>query len=129
MIDTLTLELDVPGEVPAGDPVPITVRLRNTSSGPIELHLLGRVIVFDLVVTDSAGGVIWQRLEGETVMQILRLDTLEPGATLALSHEWDQRTNTGEPVPPGAYTVRGSVPTDQPEPLRTPQASFRISPP
>ena len=62
--------------------------------------------MFDLVVTDSAGAVIWQRLEGETLMQILRLDTLEPGATLALSHEWDQ-----------------------PEPLRTPPASLRISPP
>lgn len=127
--DSLAVELDLPSDVPAGAPVPITIRIRNTSSGPINLHLLGREITFDLVVTDAGGAVVWQRLEDESVMAILRLETLEPGAVLELSHTWNQRTRAGAPVPPGAYSVRGSVPTDQPEPLRTPPEPLRISPP
>ena len=127
--DSLAIELDLPDDVSAGDGVPITIRLRNTSSAPITLHLMGRTITFDLIVTDADGAVVWQRLEDESVMAILRLETLEPGAVVELSHTWDQRTKEGAAVPPGAYTVRGSVPTDQPEPLRTPTEPLRISPP
>ena len=129
VIDSLAVELVVPDSVLAGVPVPITIRLRNTSEAPIDLRLMGREIVFNVVVTDSSGTVVWERLEGEHVMGILRLDTLGPGAVIELGAEWEQRASDDAPVPPGSYTVQGSVPTDQPEPLRTRAAVLRITAP
>lgn len=126
--DTLAVELESPYEVGSGEVVRLTIRLRNTAERPIALHLLGREIAFDLVVRDAGGAVVWERLEGETVMAILRLETLGPGEALVLEGTWDQRTHEGAPVPPGAYSVQGSVPTDG-EPLLTPAVPLRIASP
>jgi intracellular proteinase inhibitor BsuPI len=109
--------------------VAITLRLRNTGAHPVELHLRGRVIAFDLIVTGKDGEVVWRRLEGRTVPAILQVIELGSGQSLELREVWDQRTNAGAPVVPGHYRVVGTIPADSPRQLSTREATFRILPP
>ena len=120
--------LDVPGSVPAGATVPIKLRVRNTSSAPLDLYLRGRDVTFDIAITDSAGDAVWRRLTGEPVQAILQLRTLAPAEVLELSHDWDQKSQRGSLVPPGRYTVRGSVLTDGTTTLESPPAQLEIAP-
>lgn len=120
--------LDVPQSVAAGSPVPVRIRVRNETAAPLDLYLRGRDVTFDIVVTDSAGDTIWRRLGDEPVQAILQLRTLAPGEALELSHEWDQRSQWGSPVPPGRYTVRGSVLTDGSSTLDSDPGTVEIRP-
>ena len=86
---------------------------------PIELHLQGRTIVFDLTVTRGAA-VVWRRLEGESVPAILQIRMLAPGEVLELKETWDQQ------VGPGEYSVSGEIPTDR-APLRAGPVPLTIS--
>lgn len=124
--DSLVLSIHVPDTVRTGEPVPITLRVHNRTDRPVELHLLGRTIAFDIVVTAPDGALVWRRLEGQAVQSILQLRVLGPGEALELGDRWDQRGPGGAPVGPGVYRVQGVLPTDEPEPLRTPVGSFRI---
>jgi hypothetical protein len=124
---SLRLEIDVPPRVTVDESVPITLRATNAGAGPLELYLMGRSVTFDITVADSDGRVVWRRLEGEIVPAILQVRVLAPGDSLQLDHAWDQRTNGGQPIEPGAYTVTGAIITDG-QPLRTPAAPLRIMP-
>ena len=103
--DSMRVEIVVPPRVAVGAPVPITLRIANTAARPIELHLQGRTIVFDLTVRRGAA-VVWRRLEGESVPAILQIRMLAPGEVLELKETWDQQ------VGPGEYNVSGEIPTD-----------------
>lgn len=103
----------------------VTLRAENVSGESLDLYLQGRTIAFDVVVTDADGSVVWRRLEGEVIPAILRIETLEPGATLELEAHWDQRSNIGQPVAPGRYTVHGEFLTEG-DPLVTPAAPLWI---
>lgn len=125
---TPVLEIVVPSRVRPGEPVPIALRATNPGDRSLDLYLLGRTITFDIVVAAPDGRVVWRRLEGATVQQILQIRTLAPGETLELRDAWSQRTNAGAAATPGSYTVQGIIPTDA-EPLRTPVVPLRIVPP
>ena len=122
------VSLDVPGSVPAGAVVPIKVRVRNATDAPLDLYLRGRDVTFDIAITDSAGDAVWSRLTGEPVQAILQLRTLAAGEVLELSHDWDQRSQRGSSVPPGQYTIRGTVLTDGTTTLESPPAQLEIVP-
>jgi hypothetical protein len=107
--DSLRLDLVVPTQVAAGEPVEMTLRVENVAGRPLDLYLVGRTIAFDLVVEDSAGEEIWSRLHDQVLQQILRLEHLAPGETLVLEGTWPQRSNAGSPVGPGEYQVRGEI--------------------
>lgn len=121
----MRVEIVVPPNVTAGQPVPVTLRISNTSDRPITLYLQGRPIAFDLTVQHGSE-VVWRRLEGATVSAILQVRTLAPGESLDLKETWKQENNAGRRVDPGDYTVSGSVLTDR-EPLRTAPTHLRIS--
>lgn len=125
--DSVELALEVPEQVPHAQPVRIALRAENTSGRTLDLSLRGRTVAFDIVVSDADGVVVWRRLQDEVIPAILRLETLEPGGVLEVEDAWDQRTNAGDLVPPGAYTLYGELLTDS-RPLRTPEASLRIAP-
>ncbi len=125
---TLRFEVVVPAAVPSGERVPIELRATNTGAVPLELYLRGREISFDVVIAREGGAVVWQRLRGQSIPMILRVETLAPGQTLALSDGWDQRTNDGQPVGPGRYAVRGLLPGDEPRPLESASAALVITP-
>jgi hypothetical protein len=119
--DSLRLHLLAPAAARAGAPVPITIRVANGGGRPLELHLQGRGIAFDVVVKDEAGTVVWRRLEGAFIQGILQLKTLAPGESFDLDAAWT-------PTAPGTYTVEGVLPTDEPQPLRTPVARVTVTP-
>jgi len=126
--DSLRVETIVPTRVRIGEPVPISLRLTNTTSKPLTLYLRGRAIAFDLTVTRADGEVIWRRLDSETVPAILQARELAPGEVLELKDVWPQLTQLGEHASPGDYTVQGAVLTDQPEPIRTPAVAISVVP-
>lgn len=120
----MRIEIVVPPEVAVGDPVPITLRMANLTARPLELHLQGRTVAFDLVVRRGKT-VVWRRLENESVPAILQLRTLAPREVLELTGTWNQQDRGGRPVGAGDYTVSGSVPTDG-APLRAGPVPLRI---
>ena len=120
----MRVEIVVPPKVAAGVPVPIAIRIGNTADRPIELHLQGRTVVFDLMV-NRGDAVVWRRLEGESVTAILQLRMLAPGEVLELKDTWQQKDGTGRTVGPGEYTVTGVVPTDA-APLRAGPVTLMI---
>jgi Intracellular proteinase inhibitor len=126
--DSMHLEIVLPDSVRAGEPVPVTLRLTNTSQKRLTVYLQGRPIAFDLTVRRLDGTIVWRRLEGEVVSAILAVRQLEPGASLEFEEAWGQVSSTGEAVSPGDYRVTGALPTDAPEPLQTSPALLRIVP-
>lgn len=125
--DSLRLRIEVAPQVPAGEPVQIRLLVENVSARSLDLYLRGRTLAFDLVVSRADGTVVWRRLADEAIPAILRLETLSSGARLDLQDTWDQRTNAGQPVPDGAYLIRGEVLTEGP-PLVTPDEPLRVGP-
>jgi hypothetical protein len=122
--DSMRVEIVVPPRVAVGAPVPITIRIGNPTARPIELHLQGRTVVFDLIVS-RGDAVVWRRLEGESVPAILQIRMLAPGEVLELKETWRQKDGTGRPVGPGEYSVTGMVPTDA-APLRAGPVTLTI---
>ena len=126
--DSLRFEIEIPPAARTGEPVPITLRVRNLGKRPRELNLAGRPTAFDVTVTRTDGSVVWRRLEGATIPGILGIQVLEPGGMLEFKDTWDQRTQRGEQAGPGWYTVEGALLTDSPTPLKIGPASLRLSP-
>lgn len=126
--DSLRFELVAPGEVHQGAPVPITLRLTNTTDHPMEVHFLGRTIAFDITVARENGPVVWRRLQGAAIQGILQIKVLAPGETLELTDVWRQRDIAEQSVGPGTYIVQGALPRETREPLRTAAARLRIAP-
>jgi hypothetical protein len=122
--DSLLLDLNVPPEVRAGEPLLVTMRVRNPASRAVDLALHGRSPTLDVIITRPNGDTVWHRLAGEVLPAILSLRTLAPGEQLEMSTRWDQRTPQG-PAAPGEYVVRGLLLTDG-APLATGPARFRI---
>jgi len=104
-----------------GRRAPFTLRLRNSSKDPVEAHFLGRTIVFDIVVAREDGPIVWRRLEHGVGPSILQIRSLKPGESLQWHDTW-------LPQEPGRYRAQGILPSDAPEPLRTPWVSFAVSP-
>jgi hypothetical protein len=123
--DSVTLDLSVPAQVRAGEPVPLTIRATNRGTEPTTLYLRGRPVAFDLIVTDARGKLVWRRLQSATTSMVLQIRELKPGESFALDDVWQQRSNSGAPVAPGEYRVKGQLLTDA-EPLETAPVSFRI---
>ena len=119
--------ISIPPEVRQGDPVPVTLRLRNTSPRPLTVYLQGRPTAFDIEVTNQAGRVVWRRLAGEPVQAILGVQTLAPGASLTFEDAWPQRDQAGRSIPPGHYTLVGRLLTDG-DSLTTRPTTVRVRP-
>jgi len=98
----LRLDLIVPGTGRLHEPVPVTIRLTNTSTQPIEVYFVGREITFDIVVRGENGATVWRRLEGKTVQTVLQVRRFQPNETLELTDSWTPTTT-------GRFTVEGVV--------------------
>jgi intracellular proteinase inhibitor BsuPI len=76
--------------------------------------------VFDIVVARDDGAVVWRRLGRGVGPTILQVRTLKPGESL----EW---RDTWLPKEAGHYRAQGILPSDAPEPLKTPWVDFTVS--
>jgi hypothetical protein len=106
--------------------VPFVFTVTNPGRVSVTLHLLGRTPTADFRVSDARGRIIWTRLHARTLLGPLRLSSLGAGKSLSFRHVWDQRGDTGDPVPPGEYLIRGVLLTDEAEGLASPSARLRI---
>jgi hypothetical protein len=111
------LSLTAPESVRVGSVVRFVIRLENVGETRLEFYLRGRTIAYDILIRNGAGAVVWNRLEGEIIPGIIQVKMLEANEALELSHEWHQRTNRGDAVEAGVYSVTGIVLTDGPNPL------------
>ncbi|HZM26076.1 MAG TPA: BsuPI-related putative proteinase inhibitor [Gemmatimonadales bacterium] len=126
--DSMTLDVSVPHNVRAGEPVALAIHLTNSGTAPMTLYLRGRPAAFDLIVTDTRGKIVWRRLENAVTSMALQVRELAAGESLTFEDVWSQRTNAGAVVQPGEYRVKGQLLTDTDTPLETPLRSFRITP-
>jgi hypothetical protein len=106
--------------------VPLVFTITNTGKVSATLQLLGRTPTADFQVSDPRGRIIWSRLRGQTLLGALRLFTLHAGKGLTFRQVWNQRTDSGSPVAPGEYLIRGVLLTDDPKGLASPPARLRI---
>jgi hypothetical protein len=127
-LSSLTLELEIPAEFQVGQPVPLKLKLRNTSQQPVELILGGRP-PYDFVVTKQDGIEIWRWSHGQAIQAILEVRTLNPGEELEFTTEWQQLDNAGAPIRPDTYFVRGVLNSDPPQKLETEPKQLIITSP
>lgn len=109
----LELSLELPSHVEHGERVPLKLRLKNVSTQPVELGLMGRedfgfAGAYDFVITKPGGTKVWRWLEAKVLLPILSRKTLNPGQEMIFVAEWSQVDAEGKPVPPGTYHVVGS---------------------
>jgi hypothetical protein len=126
-VPSLEFWLEVPASVRVGTPVPLTVKLQNTSNRPVELSFSGRP-AYDFVVTKPDGLEVWHWSHGQAIQAILELKTLKPGEAVEFAEAWGQRDNEGKPVPSGTYWVRGILNLEHPAKLETEPKSLSILP-
>ena len=110
--DHLEVRLEAPEFAVEREPIRYAVVVENSGDAPLDLHLQGREILFDLAVIGEGGGLVWRRLHDSAAQAILRLETLDPGETIRLEDSWDQRGSDGQFVEPGFYTLQATLPTD-----------------
>lgn len=126
-------ELRVPSTVEAGRPVPLELVVRNTSERPVWLIMGDSAFAFNFIVTGPHGAVVWSRAHAMhgTVPAILVERPVPPGDSVRFSDTWDQRSNTGWRVPPGTYSVRGTLDTQEDrentEDMRTDPTPFTVT--
>lgn len=106
--------------------MPLVFTITNAGKVLVNLQLLGRTPTADFQVSDPRGRIIWSRLRGQTLLGALRLFPLAAGKSLAFRQVWNQRSDTGAPVAPGEYLIRGVLLTDDPKGLASPTARLRI---
>jgi hypothetical protein len=126
--DSLRLAMTLPARVGAGEPVAIVLQIANISGRGLDLYLRGRDITVDIIVRDTRGAVVWQKLAGASIPAILQLRPLAAGASLTVQEEWDQRTTSGRPVTPGRFVVEAVLLIDDGGSLRFPPARLEIGP-
>jgi hypothetical protein len=107
--DSIDRWIELPARVREGSAVPLKLALKNPGDRPVGLHLAGWGEVFTFVITRSDGTEVWSRGHNQFAYGVELRDTLHPGAVREFRAEWDQRDNTGNPVPLGTYYVRGVV--------------------
>ena len=120
-VSPLEFTISAPARGRVGASVSIVLRLHNASDRPIEAHFLGRTIVFDIVAAREDGSVAWRRLGAKVTPSILQIRTLAPDETLEWRDAW-------RPREPGRYRLQGVLPSDEPDPRRTPWVDVTVTP-
>lgn len=103
--DSVEVIIATPRAAAVGDRVPVSVVVQNNRDRHVNLSLMGREIVFDIIVARDDSTIVWRRLGNTTVQQILQLKTLAPGESFTLYDYW-------QPTAPGSYLIGAQLPTD-----------------
>ena len=114
----ISYSLDAPSQVAYGETVYMKLTLRNISAEPVQVSM-GGIPAHDFVVETAAGDNIWHWQCGQIILGAMVGETLEPGEELELAGQWEQVDRMAEPVPAGAYLIKGILYMDSPEKLVT----------
>ncbi|MGH2600480.1 MAG: BsuPI-related putative proteinase inhibitor, partial [Dehalococcoidia bacterium] len=69
---------------------------------------------------------IWRWSTGRAFTEVFRTVTLQPGEARTFGATWDQRSDAGQAVSPGAYQATATLTTTSP--IESNTATFRIEP-
>lgn len=94
----------------AGEPVEVTITIRNTGGSPASLTFPSGQ-QYDLLVRRPRGDEIWRWSHDKAFIQVIRTVTIRPNEPLTLKESWDQRDYQGRRVDPGTYEVIAFVTT------------------
>lgn len=120
----LTLQLDMPAEVPADRPLPLKLTLANTSTDAVQVTLGGRP-PYDFVVTTENGTEAARWSRNQVIQAILELRTMSAGERVEYNVEWVAADGRGV-LPPGSYVMRGMLNLDPPDKMETAPKRFRV---
>jgi len=109
-----------------GERVPLVLRVTNAGTESVTLYLMGRTPTVDFQISDSHGRMVWSRLRGQTMLAALRVYPLDAGEQLVLRYTWDGRSDSGAPIAPGDYLIRGVLLTDDPAGMGSAPSQIRI---
>ena len=118
--------LDIETRRRRDDPLRFIIRIVNDNDFPVDLYLGGRDITYDVIVSRRNGPVVWQRLEGQIIPAILRIETIGPLESIELVDEWNLRDNAGRHVGTGSYTMKAVILTDGTMSLESPNVAFEL---
>lgn len=88
----------------AGEPVEVTITVRNTGGSPVSLAFSSGQR-FDLLIRRPRGDEIWRWSHDKAFIQVLQSVAIRPNDTLSFKVSWDQRDYQGRRVDPGTYEV------------------------
>jgi hypothetical protein len=112
----LVAEVRTPSAVSSGQPVSLRLVVRNTSNRPVWLEIGDSTYAFNLIVAESDGVEVWNRLQSMRngpIPAILKTYAIAPGDSVQFQDTWDQQADHGRQVAPGTYSVRGALNTNQ----------------
>lgn len=87
----------------SGAPISLNLTIRNTGTGPATLRFSSGQR-YDFSIRDAAGSIVWTWSADRSFIQALGEEQIGPGEALTFGE-----TFAGT-LPPGRYTVRGTVP-------------------
>jgi len=108
--DSLTLSVSLnAGSYAVGERVRIKMVARNTTQRPLRLTF-PTAQRYDFVVKKE-GRVAWQWSADMMFAQVIGIEALTSGDSLAFTDEWDQKMSDGTNAVLGAYTIQGVLKT------------------
>lgn len=102
----LKLNLAVDTGLPAG--VGLVLSVTNPASAPVTIFFSSGH-THDFSIYDASGELVWEWSYGKVFIMIALPKTFKPGETMVYKGIWDGRSNEGEVVPAGRYTVIGRL--------------------
>ena len=108
-----------------GADIGFVVVARNTSDKTVVLHFSTSRTFDFLISSRSNNTVVWQRSHGTLFTQANKQIVLAPGEKVDYRGRWNQKTNNGTVVAPGAYSVVGII-TEKSGDLTSEAANFKI---
>lgn len=98
--------------------ITFTLTIRNEGSKTLDL-VSATSQIYDLEVYQEPGILVWNWAHGQSFPQVITTVTLQPGEQKTYQVTWNGRSNQGDPVPSGSYSVRARLVTE-------PSASYRF---
>ena len=100
--------MEIPKQATYGKTVPLRLTLQNVGDERAA-YVIGGNPSHDFVITTPDGDGVWNWNCAKVGPDVLYGSYLKPGEEIECVEEWQQVNVSGEPVPPGAYLVCGTL--------------------
>lgn len=96
-------------EFAPGEPVTLELQVRNRLGTSAAVQFPSGQQFDFVVLASGTRRVVWQWSRGRAFIQALTEIVFAPGETRLFTVIWPQLDDSGQPVPPGRYEVRGAL--------------------